>query len=123
MEDAPRIVPGQEPIITTKLRRRRFEVYPLLKQEIKQLANGYASPALALFGAFFGAAIAFGITWYTVPMPDVHLEMKIVTGFWVALGLSVLSAAKAVKDWIDARRILNDIEKETVEVVIQEDKP
>ena len=55
----PRITPG-EPLIQTKVWRRRVEVYPLFKHELKQLAKGYSSPALALFGFFGGAAIAFG---------------------------------------------------------------
>jgi hypothetical protein len=110
----------EEPIVITKVKRRRTEVFPLYKNELKQLARGYASPVLVLFGVFAGGAFGFGISWCTATFSDPKAEMKIMVGFYVSLAMTALTFALSVRDWYDARQIVGDIEKETVEIEVAE---
>lgn len=91
-------------------------MFPLYKQELKQLARGYSSPVLALFGVFAGAVIGFGVSWATASFSDPRAEMKIAVGFYVSIAMTLITASLSIRDWYVARQIVKDIEKETIEV-------
>src|SRR5271166_5381222 len=111
---------GSGPLVQTTMKRRRFEVYPLLKQELRQLAAGYSSPALALCGIFIGAAVGFVITDLTVTTLTPQMANRFADFTFLSVGLAAVSGVRAFFDWRKSCRIIADIEKETVEVdVIQ----
>ena len=93
-------------------------MYPILEQELETLASGYSSVHLALFGIAFGATVSLGITLKTVPMLD-----PLGHGFFTAtlvLGLAaVYCGIRAVLDQLRTRKLVKQMRKETVEVVVQ----
>jgi uncharacterized membrane protein YjfL (UPF0719 family) len=114
--------PAEGPLVLTSVKRRRLEMYPLLKQEVDQLKGGYTSPALALLGIFLGAAIAFAVTVATVSLPA-PMDRKFTDFAYLSFGLAIICTVRCISDWIKANKIVSNIEKETVEIsVIQEPK-
>jgi len=112
--------PGAEPLVLTTMRRRRLEMYPLLKQELDQLKAGYTSPSLALLGIFLGAGLACFLTHISATLPAT-LDRWLIDVSLISAGLSIICAFRALVEWNNARKIVNSIQRETVEVNVLED--
>lgn len=110
---------GDGPLVLATVRKRRIEMYTLFKREVRELKSGYSSPALTLFGIFIGAGVAFSITSSTVNMTvDVGTRFALFT--YVSFGLAAISAVQAFRDWRKACHILDEVERETVEIGIMQ---
>jgi hypothetical protein len=122
MEEQERSIirPGADPLVLTTMRRRKFEMYPLLKQEVDQLKAGYTSPAMALFGIFLGSGLAFALTRASTTLPPL-LDARFLDFAYLSFGLALICAVRAGIEWWKATQIVANIEKETVEVsIVQE---
>jgi hypothetical protein len=102
------------------MRRRRLEMYPLLKQEIEHLSAGYSSPCLGFFGAFVGAFVSLLITVLTAPLNEPvktrFVDATLITGIGTMVFLVF-----AGRDWWRARQLVANLKTEIVDVdVIQQ---
>jgi hypothetical protein len=99
-------------------RRRTFECYPVLAQELQTLVSGYTSVYLALFGTAFGAFSTLLITVLTVPLEEsIHRFFKDAT--FIAAGFTVLLGVMAGRDWWKSVGEMKKLKKETTEVEVR----
>jgi hypothetical protein len=72
-------------------------MYPLLKQEVSQLAAGYSSPCLGFFGMALGAFVSLFITDCTAslvePLKTRFIDATVLTG--IATLVFLVFAARA----------------------------
>jgi hypothetical protein len=111
MDEAPRIGPGEEPLVQTTVLRRRLKMLLLLKQEVNRLVAGYSSPCLGLLGLFFGAFLALLIADIAAglvePTKRYFVDATIITGAGTIVFLWF-----AGREWWNARKVVADLEKE-----------
>jgi len=114
--------PADGPIVLATMKRRKLEMYPLLKQEVTQLIAGYSSPAFALFGVFFGALSALWITCETGGLVE-PLKSRFFAYAYISGGLAAICLLRAIREYLDAKTLIATIEKEIIEVRVVQESP
>jgi hypothetical protein len=93
-------------------RKRVFEVYHVLKEDLNRLASGFVSVHFGLLGIMVGAALSMIITYVTVPLAE-----PLKTRFWAASLIfsigAIYCAIMAFRDWRAACNEVERIKRET----------
>jgi hypothetical protein len=100
-------------------KRRVMTMYSVCDYEMDTFAAGYSSPAIALFGVFFGAAFALWLTFATVTLAE-PAATRIFVLAWLSTGLTILALIQAIRDWRGCKRLIKQITTEKVETIAYE---
>jgi len=86
-------------------------MYLLQKQEIDRLVEGYASASLGLFGLSFGSFLSLLVTDLTAPLLE-PVKRYFVDGTVITGLASIVFLVFAVREWLRAKKVMADLEKE-----------
>jgi hypothetical protein len=109
---------AEQPYTVITCRKRTIEMYHVLRQELDDLIAGYTAINLAFFGITFGAALALLITCTTAGLSE-----PLNSRYWFSfLGTGLLTAYFAImsrKEWLNARKKVEQIKAETISEVAE----
>jgi hypothetical protein len=109
------IQPGGAPLIQTTVRRRRLEMWLITNQELRQLRGGYSSPALTFLGLCLGAFCSLSIAVCVGGLTDT-IKRYFVDAMQLSALLTLLFGWLAARDWCNARNIISELQRETVDI-------